>query len=204
VSPERERWTVATATGERFDAETLVVAVPADQAADLLGSLGAGMAAEMAARARACRSLPCWTVLLAFAEPLAIGTDWRVGESGDALAMAVRNTGKPGRSGPETWVLHAGADWSAHHLEDPADRIEEALIAALSQRLEGPLPAIIARGAHRWRYAMPPAGGTGPVWDPTLRLGLCGDWLTVSGVEGAWLSAQDLAGRILASAPGPD
>ncbi|MBX9615023.1 MAG: FAD-dependent oxidoreductase [Caulobacteraceae bacterium] len=199
VLPVPDGWQVRTENGDRLEADTVVVALPADQAADLLEPIRAGLAGEMAARARACPSLPCWTVLLAFAGPLAGVEDWRAGDAGEALGLAVRNAAKPGRSGPEAWVLHAGADWSARHLEDPADRIEDALIAALSERLDGPLPAIIARGAHRWRYAMPPGGGTGPVWDPTLRLGLCGDWLTVSGVEGAWLSAQDLAGRILAS-----
>ncbi|WP_396595642.1 NAD(P)/FAD-dependent oxidoreductase [Brevundimonas sp. R86498] len=204
VSPGPDGWQVRTEAGDRFEADTVVVALPADQAADLLEPVQAGMAGEMAARARACRSRPCWTVLLAFAERLPILDDWREGNAADALGLAVRNAAKPGRSGPETWVLHAGADWSARHLEEPADRIADLLITALSERLAVPLPAILARGGHRWRYATPVGGGTGPVWDPALRLGLCGDWLGEPGVEGAWLSARDLAARILAAGRGPD
>lgn len=199
VAPGADGWQVRTEAGDVFKAGTVVVALPADQAADLLEPVEAGVAKEMAARARACRSRPCWTVLLAFAGPLPIMDDWLAADAADPLGVAVRNSAKPDRSGPETWVLHAGADWSARHLEEPADRIEDALITALSERLAAPLPAILARGAHRWRYATPVGGGTGPVWDPALRLGLCGDWLAGPGVEGAWLSAQDLAGRILAA-----
>jgi len=36
----------------------------------------------------------------------------------------------------------------------------------------------------------------GSWWDAHARLGLCGDWLNGGKVEGAWLSGQDLAGRV--------
>lgn len=192
-------WRVEADTGEVLEPGTVVVALPAEQTAALLMNVETGTAGPMAARAAASRSLPCWTVLLAFAEPLVGVGDYLAGNAGDALAKAVRNTGKPGRSGPEAWVVHAGADWSSSHLEDSADRVADALIAALSERLDRLLPPIIARAAHRWRFATSVGGGTGPVWDPATRLGVCGDWLAASGVEGAWLSGRDLADHIQAT-----
>jgi hypothetical protein len=48
--------------------------------------------------------------------------------------------------------------------------------------------------AHRWRYAIPePALDRVCVWDAANSLGLCGDWLNGSKVEGSWLSGKALA-----------
>lgn len=182
-------WEIGTEGGTVFAAEAVVVALPAEQAADLL----APVAPVMTVRARACSSLPCWTVLLAFAEPLASDETCLSGEAADQLGQAVRNRAKPGRGGAETWVVHGGADWSARHLDQPATWIEETLSTALSRRLGCPLPPAIARGSHRWRYATSPSGGSGPSWDADIGLGVCGDWVTRPGVEGAWLSGTGLA-----------
>lgn len=54
---------------------------------------------------------------------------------------------------------------------------------------------------HRWRYALPQAAR--PVaaelswWDAGQGLGVCGDFLGGTGVEGAWLSARSLATALL-------
>lgn len=187
-------WTIATDSGASFEADAVILAVPAEQAAELLEPV----AADLAARARSCPSLPCWTVLLAFAEPLASARDTLEGDEAGPLGGAARNRARPGRTGPETWVVHGGGAWSARHLEDPAEWIEETLSAALSARLGIALPPTLARSSHRWRYANPAGSGSGPVWDPARGLGVCGDWSTGPGVEGAWLSGVGLADRMAA------
>jgi predicted NAD/FAD-dependent oxidoreductase len=185
-------WDIGTEDGTVFAAEAVVVALPAEQSADLL----APVAPVRAAQARACPSLPCWTVLLAFAEPLASDETCLSGEAAEELGQAVRNCAKPARDGAETWVVHGGADWSTRHLDHPATWIEETLLTALARRLGCPLPQTIARGSHRWRYASSTSGGSGPSWDPGIGLGVCGDWLTRPGVEGAWLSGTGLAAKM--------
>ena len=54
---------------------------------------------------------------------------------------------------------------------------------------------------HRWRYALPQAqtGASAEScwWDAAQGLGVCGDFLGGSGVEGAWLSAQSLSFAML-------
>jgi renalase len=49
---------------------------------------------------------------------------------------------------------------------------------------------------HRWRYAMPQTSGDAPArqcwWDAAQGLGVCGDFLGGTGVEGAWQSVQAL------------
>ncbi len=169
-----------------FDA--VVMAIPAEQAGPLL----APWRAEWAARAAACHALPCWTVMAAF--------DGRVGaedvlrEAG-AIGWAARNSAKPGRGGPEAWVIQMGAEWSREHLEEASDAIVPQVMAAFGARVGG-LPGILSATAHRWRYAKSGKDGTGALWDAGLGLGVCGDWLLGPRVESAWVSGTGLAAGI--------
>ena len=73
-------------------------------------------------------------------------------------------------------------------------------VAMLAAAAELGLPAPAAWTAHRWRYADTAPRPVRPeVWDPALRLGLCGDWTNEGKVEGAWLSGQELARTMLSS-----
>ncbi len=186
-------WELATAErgllAEAFDG--VLLAVPAPQALPLLQP----MAPALAALAGAARMQGCWALMLRFEAPLALDFDAAFVNDGP-LRWIARDTSKPGRSGPETWTLHASAEWSAAHLEDGADAVAAALIAAF-RALGGAMP--LAWSAHRWRYAITDAATAGRcAWDAAAGLGLCGDWLNGGRVEGAWLSGHALAQRVLA------
>ncbi|WP_294535960.1 FAD-dependent oxidoreductase [uncultured Rhodoblastus sp.] len=190
-------WRLVLGAGESIVVDIAVVATPAEQAAALLASV----APDFAGRAASAPSAPCWTAMLAFAETLPTAVDCLEGGEADILGWAARNRSKPGRTGPEAWVLQAGPDWSRRHLEADAEWVALALSAAFSQWLGLALPATISRGAHRWRYAragVESVEGSGALWDADRRLGLCGDWLVGARVEGAWMSGTLLAGRIAA------
>lgn len=176
-----------------FDAA--LVAVPAEQAAPLLRPLHPGFA-EVAARVR---SDPCWTVMAAFAERIA--TDRTVVRDAGAIGWAARDSDKPGRSEAECWVVQANADWSARHLEDAPDAVAPVLLAMLFAELGIREAAPTYLSAHRWRYARSGragggADGTGALWDASLGLGACGDWLIAPRVEAAWRSGRRLAERM--------
>ncbi len=165
----------------------MVLAIPAEQTSALLASA----APDLAARASAARSEPCWTVMLAFAEPVAVDQNcWR-GEG--IIGWAARNSSKPGRTGPESWVVQAGPDWSAQHLEADPDWVADALIAAFSALLDAGLPPRVGMVSHRWRYARSGVEGSGAIFDRDRRLGICGDWLIAPRIEAAWISGTELA-----------
>ena len=172
-----------------FDA--VVIAVPAEQAAPLLADHDPVMAAE----AEACRSSPSWTVMLAFAQPVAIADD--IIRHAGIIGWAARNSAKPGRHGPEAWVVQATPDWSTTHLEDSADSVVGRLLAALADHAEEPMPEPIVRAGHRWRYARATAANHGALWNAEARLGAAGDWLLAPRIESAWLSGRMLADRML-------
>lgn len=173
---------------EEFDA--VVVSVPAEQVPALVEAHD-GSLADIA---RSAASDPCWTVMAAFAEPVPTEGD-RLTRHG-MIGSAVCNSAKPGRAGPEAWVLQADADWSRDHLEDEAEVVERALLAKFVEHVGADPASVVATRAHRWRYAK--AGGLdrGPFWNAELGLGACGDWLLAPRVEAAWLTGRKLAALI--------
>jgi predicted NAD/FAD-dependent oxidoreductase len=190
LQPEQRGWRLLVEGGEAIDLDIVVVATPAEQAADLL----AANAPFFAARARDARSEPCWTVMLAFADPVPVVENcWR-GE--DVIAWAARNRSKPGRVGPESWVVQASPVWSMSHLEAEPEWVAATLEAELSTLLRISLPDTVAHSCHRWRFARSGADGAGALYDRTLGLGVCGDWLIEPRVEAAWLSGTRLAAQI--------
>lgn len=184
---------LATGCGDgpaRFDA--VVVTAPAPQARQLLPD-----ACELQRPLAAIAYAPCWALMVAVAQPLAVPVDGgRIGKG--PLSWIARNSSKPGRgAGPECWVAHASADWSRQHLEQPAAAVCAALMEAFSHAVDGPVDALFAR-AHRWRYARV----VRPLRQPCLadrsgRMVVCGDGCTGARVEDAFLSGQAAASAIL-------
>ena len=109
------------------------------------------------------------------------------------IAWAARNSAKPGRPVPEAWVVQASAAWSSERLEYAPDRIAELLLEILAGIAGSVVPQPVVASAHRWRYALSAGTGDGALWNPDLKLGVCGDWLLGPRVECAWLSGQMLA-----------
>jgi predicted NAD/FAD-dependent oxidoreductase len=190
LTREASGWRVGGGELDEGGYDAVLCALPAEQAAALLGAV----APAFANRAAAARSDPCWTVMAGFADRLPIDADV-LRRDGD-VAWAARNSAKPGRTGPESWVVQASADWSRRHLERSEAEVAGALLSAFHAATgTGPRPTA-ALAAHRWRYARPAALDAGALWDAAAGIGACGDWLCGPRVECAWLSGRQLAGRV--------
>lgn len=189
-----EGWRLGSSDGldlGGFDA--VVVSAPAPQTAALLE----GVAPRLAARAGGVAMSPCWAVMAAFPEPLALGFDGAFVHR-TPLAWVARNASKPGRPEGEAWVLHGSPEWSESNLElEPAEaaaRLLEAFAAAVG----GGCPDPVHLAAHRWRFALPAAPLVEPcLFDSDLQLAACGDWCGGPRVEGAFLSGLAAAERVL-------
>jgi len=180
-----------------FDA--VVLALPPAQVAPLL----APHRRDWAQRASIALMQPCWT-LMGVARHTIGELQWDVArpERGP-LAWIMRNDARPGREPTVDeihWVAHARAGWSRQHLEQPADWVRRQMQSALQDCLGEPIQWQHA-AVHRWRYAMPQpsaaASGRPRWWDGVRGLGVCGDFLGGTGVEGAWQSAQALVEALL-------
>jgi renalase len=187
-------WTVALDTGDivgGFDAA--VVAIPAPQAAPLLAA-----APALASKAAGVTMHPCWAVLVAFEEPVPVRFDgaWVLHSP---LGWVARDGSKPKRGGADTWVLHAGASWSAAHIDDRHDAVGPFLLNAFADLVPKGLPLPVHLSVHRWRFAMAdPPLAAGALADAGARLAVCGDWCLGNRVESAWRSGVAAAEKLIA------
>jgi predicted NAD/FAD-dependent oxidoreductase len=175
---------------EYFDA--LVLAIPAPQTKALLDDV----CADLAELANQAKMRGCWALMLRFPTAIDLPFDAAVIRHGP-LGWVARDTSKPGRHGTETWLLQACTEWSEAHLEEIAEDVAGVLIMAF-RKLGSPKPQ--AWTAHRWRYAETRSALKDEyVWQAGINLGLCGDWLNLGSIEGAWLSGVALAKQVAAS-----
>ena len=161
-------------------------------------ALSAVMAAPvLATQAASIRYAPCWTLMIGFDAPVPFPWDGLFINQGP-LGWIANDGAKPGRRGPVT-VLHANADWSRRHLELDRESVVAILLEAFASIVGRPLPAVVWSRAHRWLYSLADNPlDTDCLWDADLGIGACGDWCRGARIEGAWLSGEALAGRILA------
>lgn len=172
--------------------DIVILAIPAEQAADLLAPTGS----EFAAIAAKTVSAPCWTLMLAYDEPL--NSREIIIRDDSVIGWATRNSDKPGRTGPESWVVQASPQWSIDHVENDRDKVARILEDRLAELLDIELPEPLVRSAHRWLYARSGRTEFSALYSREMQLGVCGDWLLGPRVECAWLSGRSLGQMILA------
>ena len=188
-----DHWKVVFEDGEtRNGFDSVISAVPAEQVSDLVSSASP----SLATLAASVKSDPCWTVMTAFEERLDVEWDG-ASLSNSPLAWAARNSSKPNRGAPETWVLQASAAWSATNLEDEKSNISSALLSAFKSIVKASDPVFI--DAHRWRYSqVQPKDMNLFYFEESSKLGACGDWCSGPKIEDAWRSGRALAQAVLA------
>jgi len=184
----------ASATQEGpFDA--VVVATPSTQAVPLLKPIP-----MLASKAEKSGFVPCWSLMLAFQQPLDLAYDGAWVDH-HRLSWIARESSKPDRRDGERWIALAKVEWSAEHLNDSPERAKDKLLKAFQESTGSKVQPIHAV-ARFWSFAQSRNPLTRScLWDEKLRVGACGDWFT-TGLEGggqiehAFLSGQILATRI--------
>lgn len=173
---------------QQFD--WLILALPAPQAQTLAKSIDPSIQA-LSANAN---MQGCWTVMASFSKRPEFPYDAGF-VNNEIISWISRNNAKPGRTGLETWTIHANPQWSQEWIElDKAEAAKRILECAKKLGLDTRSSEI---SVHRWRYASG-AIDAGPQFhlNMDLQLGFCGDWLHGGRVEGAWLSGYQLANAI--------
>ncbi|AWW75204.1 hypothetical protein CD351_12275 [Erythrobacter sp. KY5] len=187
-----EGWRV-DAGSESFTASTVLIAVPAEQAAELLAT----PVPDFAQVAAEVQSQPCWAVMAAFAEGLDVEAD-SIRDDDAPVSWAARNSAKPDRTGRETWVLHASPKRSREIIDLPKEEVGPLLLGDFFDQTGAQCVAPIHLAAHRWLYAMPrPVEGEAARFDRDRGIGIAGDYLHSPRVEGAWISGRALADKVL-------
>src|SRR5690606_32994256 len=189
-----QHWGLQDAEGNSHGPySSVIVATPAPQATALLAA-----APKLASAAASVIMEPTWAVALGFETALQTPVQGCFVQD-SAIDWLARNRSKPGRDGAlDTWVLHASSSWSRQHLDLRKEAVIEQLHGAFAELIGCAVPAPAFSLAHRWLYARPASAHEwGALADADLGLYACGDWCLSGRVEGAWLSGQEVARRLL-------
>lgn len=190
VEKAKKGWNIVSSDQTFADFDGLVVTAPVEQAKALLSDR-----ADFLDWARPAQIAPCWAVMVAFEKFLMTAKEvWQDWQSD--LNWASRNNSKPGRDTVECWVLQSSHTFAQKNLEAEPDWVIDQLLKLFSEKV-GPLPEILHRSAHRWRYArVLTTAQTDHFWDSNELVGACGDYGLGAGIESAFLSAKALLSSI--------
>ena len=192
--PSQRGWELQTDSGRQHHVfRAVAVAIPAPQAATLLGPHGRAFR-----HIADVRMAPCWTGMFAFERPLDLGAEARRWTDGP-LVWAACNSSKSQRLRlPQCWVVHASSKWSRERLEIDAQDAARQLFDAFAHSVGRALPTPSFSTAHRWRHALVEQPlGLQSIADEESTAGACGDWCIAPRVEAAFESGRSLAHSIL-------
>ena len=145
-------------------------------------------------RALRAKYQPQWVICCTFDASVNTPYDIAFLRSHPVLKLISRERSKPNRSADETWMIQAQPRWSIDHLELTKEELAPLLLDAF-RYVVGDLPNVTRLEAHKWRYSYPetPSSKGEPFFDPSMRLGVCGDWLSGGGLGQAFESGHTLA-----------
>lgn len=173
----------------------VVVTAPAPQTSDLIRKTSPGLAALIDEKVS---MLPCWALMLAFDQRQEPGFDALQWSCDHPVKWLARNTSKPGRDAPDSWIAHASMQWSSEHLEDSFDEAAGQLWDTLRQDFQDE-PSF--KKAHRWRYAMVERslGIEAKQCEECPCIFVAGDWCRHGRIEAAFRSGT-AAAKLVAGA----
>jgi predicted NAD/FAD-dependent oxidoreductase len=199
IEKRQDEYLVETETADGdavgIRASRVVTAIPAPQALTLLGPVDSAFAPL-----GAVKMAPCWSAMLTFETRLNDVPDFIRGQPGDCLSLIVRNSSKPQRGG-ETFVLHAGPEWSDARLDGDRQTVAAELLVAMraATGLGADLPEPIHYDLHRWLHALAQTPLDAPfIGNSDDTLFACGDWCIAARAEAAHQSGLALGQHILA------
>lgn len=195
---------VATDGGPTLDAEHVVLALPTEQASEVLAGLepDRDVAAARFVLGRA-GSVACLTVMALYeAGTPDPGFDVCLPDVGGPLALVSHDSTKRRAPARRALVLQATPLWSRAHLEEDAATWAASLRDAAAAQVGEWVRAPVLEETHRWRYARvdPVYALRGPLLlgSRGARIALTGEaFHDGSGVQGAFLAGQRAAERLL-------
>jgi predicted NAD/FAD-dependent oxidoreductase len=190
--------------GETHSAPSLVVALPASQALDMLATVGGPKTEKLSALRHLLASASaarCLTVIADYASAKA--PDWEMVYPEESRVLQAISHDSSKRPGPSRTivVLQALPAWSRMQWEAGQDVWTEAMLADAARQVGDWAAAPEVVQPHRWRFAYLSGGGdlTSPfsvVFDDGTRIGCAGEaFAPGGGIQAAWRSGRQLAER---------
>ena len=141
----------------------------------------------------------CFSLMLGFDQPLVLDFDAARVVNADLSWIAVNNH-KPSRAGAFSLIAHSSHHFASQHLDDDKEQLIETLCETTTSILGYDVRRAEHQSIHRWLYANTEARDPLPILlDTAKNLAVCGDWCHGGRVEGAFLSARQLADALIDS-----
>ncbi len=189
VQPKENAWLVSSEAGESFEAKTLILNMPPEQALALC-QFELGTVRE---KLEQVVMEPSFALMLGF--ELGQAPDWQgvLVETESPISWISHDSSKRQNPKETTFVVHSTAQFAREHVDEDLEAVKEKLLSAFT--LHAPRFALhspLWTDLHRWKYAL-----ASTFLDvPFLQSGslyLCGDWCGGARLEAAYLSGLTLA-----------
>lgn len=190
VSRKGNIWVVSSATGETFEAQTVILNMPAEQALALcqfdLGNVRQqleGIVME-----------PCFALLLGFDSGLA--PEWKglVVEIPGPISWIAHDSSKRTAVKETTLVVHSTPTFARDHFEENPEQVKTKLLAALNLHVSlSTFQSPLWTDLQRWKYALASSFLDVPFVQYRETFFFCGDWCGGARLESAFLSGLALA-----------
>ncbi|XP_050279438.1 uncharacterized protein LOC126720717 isoform X1 [Quercus robur] len=164
---------------------------------------------ELAAKLQDIPVIPCFALMLAFAEPLsAIPIKGFTMINSEVLSWAHCDSIKPGRSAAsERWVLHSTMEYANSVIAQTGlQKLSEATLKKVAEEIFHEFQSTglslsqpFFKKAHRWGSAFPAtsiAKEEKCLWEKNKRLAIAGDFCVSPNIEGAIVSGIAAASKL--------
>ena len=171
--------------------EVLIIAIPSNQAVDLLPK-----DFSQIDKVKKIQMLPCYSLMLGLrAKPKyefsAASLDDNI------IKWFAFNNLKEARPNATALVVNTSNEWAKENLELEDNLVIQKIISNLNKYITIHENNIEVTSLQRWRFANSIKSNIDKSYfDSNLNIGLCGDWLISGRVESAFLSAKDLFKKI--------
>jgi predicted NAD/FAD-dependent oxidoreductase len=203
---------VATESGQRYRARSVVLALPTGQALDLLRTVEPAAAEDLPAANELLAGVSmvrCLTLMAGYPPGTAL-PEWDVcyPRESDILQAVIQDSTKRSAPAMPVFVFQSRPRWSAEHWKDGLNAWAGALLSAASRLCGDWATRPLWTDTQRWRYARL-AGGDALTAPLSVRLGngsligIAGEAMAEGGgAQSAWLSGRRLARRLVGDKQG--
>ena len=191
IKKNKANWLLETANSEIGPFDWLIIAIPVEQANDLLPR---NLSPKM--MLQDVKMQPCFTLMLGY--EIENFFDWDAAFVSDSILSWVSvNSSKPNRGKPLSIIAMSTNEWANQNLSKSDSIIINEMLNELAKISGKTLNEASFIKLKRWKYANASKQEQAlEIIDYPLKLAFCGDWCISGRIESAFMSSLNLANKL--------
>jgi renalase len=194
VAKQGDTWLVSSEIGETFEAKTVILNMPPEQALALCPF----DLADVRQQLESVVMEPCFALMLGFDKSFAPEWQGVLVEVPSPISWIAHDSSKRTNTKETTLVVHSTPAFARDYFEENPDTVKDKLLSTLnlhSSLFNFQLPTWT--DLHRWKYALASTFLDVPFVKYDSSLYFCGDWCGGARLEAAYLSGLALAEELI-------